>query len=243
MPPKGKTDANAKARPRSPSGHTVIEALKTTLQPKLQKGVLAAFREWDAGGKGHISLPDLKAVLTEVGVPEGHVPKLFSLADANKDSKIDYEEFVAWLFAVAPTAVPPDDFRRVEREIARRDRTVSPPPERRPAAERGGHPDMWSMRPRRGEREILVTCKLAAPVCPLLDFTIKVTPSTRISELADRIVENHGGSIKDPKLCVHRFHPEEIVSYESTLQDCGVTEDECCVYYDYVALGGAVLAT
>mmetsp|Transcript_120500 Transcript_120500/g.337345 ORF Transcript_120500/g.337345 Transcript_120500/m.337345 type:complete len:233 (-) Transcript_120500:9-707(-) len=200
---------------------------------KLQKGILDTFKEWDLNGDGTISLPELKSVLTSIGVDETHIPKLFSLADANKDGVVVVEEFVSWLGMVAPTAAAQ------ARGIDAAARAAAPP---RRAAERGGHPLMSPMPLSRDERKVLVTCKLAAPVCPHLDFSIKIAPSTRIAEIARIICENHGGSIHNPMICVGRFHPQDERPYSSTLEDCGVIDGEVSVYYDYVAQAGAVLA-
>jgi len=101
------------------------------------------------------------------------------------------------------------------------------------------HPDI---RPSRiDKREVNATIKLAAPVCNLLEFTIKVTPSTKISYVIDRIIERHGGSIRELSVCVNRFHPEEIVSAENSLEDCGVVHGDCIIYYDFVPTSGALL--
>ncbi|CAD7955189.1 unnamed protein product [Amoebophrya sp. A25] len=90
-------------------------------------------------------------------------------------------------------------------------------------------------------REIQATIKLAAPVCTLLEFTIKVKPSTKISYIEDLIVHRHGGSIDKLSICVNRFHPEEIVSADASLEECGVTGGECIIYYDFVPVSGALL--
>lgn len=202
---------------------------------ELKEGVLAAFRQWDTTNSGGITLPEMKEVLVAIGVPEVDVPKIFSLADCNKDGVIDYDEFVSWLWTVAPTAI-----RRAQ--ASEPEETPAEMPRRPRAAEVGGHPDMSPLGKSRDDRTIHATCKLAAPVCPHLDFTIKVAPSTRIAELAQRVCENHGGSIQDPVICVNRFHPEEVRDYGETLEECGIVDGSCNVYYDYVAQSGAVLA-
>merc|ERR1712029_734865 len=94
----------------------------------------------------------------------------------------------------------------------------------------GKHPDPL---PREDERKVHAVVKLAAPVCSLLEFKLDCTPSTKISYVADRIIEQHGGSIGDLSVCVNRFHPEEIVSREKTLEECGVTGGDCVIYYDF----------
>ena len=91
------------------------------------------------------------------------------------------------------------------------------------------------------KREIQATVKLAAPVCTLLEFTAKINPSTKIQYIEDLIVKRHGGSIQNLSICVNRFHPEEIVSSEATLEDCGVVGGECIIYYDFVPVSAALL--
>mmetsp|Transcript_87987 Transcript_87987/g.275551 ORF Transcript_87987/g.275551 Transcript_87987/m.275551 type:complete len:121 (-) Transcript_87987:25-387(-) len=102
----------------------------------------------------------------------------------------------------------------------------------------GKHPEPL---PREDERKVTATVKLAAPVCSLLEFKLECTPSTKISYLVDRIIDRHGGSISDLSVCVNRFHPEEIVSRDKTLEQCGVFGGECIVYYDFVPRSGALL--
>merc|ERR1719421_2210739 len=111
--------------------------------------------------------------------------------------------------------------------------------EEAPEAAKYDHPEIKPSRI--DHREITATIKLAAPVCSLLEFTIKVTPSTKISYIEELIIHRHGGSIKDLSICVNRFHPEEIVSSEASLEECGVVGGECIVYYDFVPVSGALL--
>jgi len=60
---------------------------------------VSAFRKWDADHKGFICEADLRKVLKEAGVPEDQAGATFAEADTNKDGKLDYEEFVAWVFS------------------------------------------------------------------------------------------------------------------------------------------------
>lgn len=230
MPPKAKARSKSRSR-RAPKDPTALDDVL-----RLKDGVLAAFREWDADGSGTISQPELKQVLVAVGVKESDVPMLFSLADTNKDGQIDYEEFVAWLFVVAPRAAGSAQDAKAPLFGEQL------PPPGRGAAEAGGHPAMQPIVLPTGHKEIMATVKLAAPVCPHLDFTIKASPSTAIREIVERICENHDGSIQDPVVCVNRFHPEEVRPYDSTLEECGVVGGSCVVYYDFVAQSGKLLA-
>ncbi|KAF4720604.1 hypothetical protein FOZ62_017283, partial [Perkinsus olseni] len=59
--------------------------------------------------------------------------------------------------------------------------------------------------------------------------------STKISHIADLIIRRHGGSIRELSVCINRFHPEEIVRPDETLEDCGVIGGECVVYYDFLS--------
>ena len=70
---------------------------------------------------------------------------------------------------------------------------------------------------------------------------MKLTPSTKMSYVEDLIINRHGGSVQDLSICVNRFHPEEIVSSEASLDECGVSGGECIIYYDFVPLSGALL--
>jgi len=102
----------------------------------------------------------------------------------------------------------------------------------------GRHPEPKS---RVDIRKITAIVKLAAPVCSLLEFRLDCTPSTKISYVVDRIIERHGGSISDLSVCVNRFHPEEIVARDKTLEQCGVFGGDCIIYYDFVPRAGALL--
>ncbi len=77
-------------------------------------------------------------------------------------------------------------------------------------------------------------------------------------------MRRHGGALKDLSVCVNRFHPEELVDFNTTLevkptletsgvlassplvssvffQDSGVVGGECVVYYDFTPVCGALL--
>merc|ERR1719240_1814842 len=102
----------------------------------------------------------------------------------------------------------------------------------------GKHPEPKS---RVDERKVVASVKLAAPVCSLLEFKLECTPSTKISYVIDRIIDRHGGSISNLSVCVNRFHPEEIVPRDKTLEQCGVFGGECIIYYDFIPIAGALL--
>eukprot|EP00439_Symbiodinium_sp_Y106_P083960 s465_g24.t1 len=115
----------------------------------------------------------------------------------------------------------------------------------------GKHPEPKS---RVDERKVVATVKLLGAtchaghrefgmlhgtVCNLLEFKLDCSPSTKISFIVDRIVDRHGGSISDLSVCVNRFHPEEVVGRDKTLEQCGVFGGECLIYYDFSARAGA----
>ncbi|CAJ1337451.1 unnamed protein product [Effrenium voratum] len=61
--------------------------------------MLETFKTWDKDGSGFISKEELQEVFTRLGckVSASELGKVLKDADADKDSKISYEEFVAWL--------------------------------------------------------------------------------------------------------------------------------------------------
>lgn len=61
--------------------------------------MLETFKIWDKDQSGYITKEELQEVFTRLGckVSAGDVGKVLKEADADKDSKISYEEFVAWL--------------------------------------------------------------------------------------------------------------------------------------------------
>merc|ERR1712039_10034 len=57
------------------------------------------FRKWDSEGTGKVAKTDFMKVVKALddSLPEDMVDSLFSVADANRDGFIDYEEFLVWL--------------------------------------------------------------------------------------------------------------------------------------------------
>jgi hypothetical protein len=84
--------------------------------------------------------------------------------------------------------------------------------------------------------------KLAAPVCPLLEFAADVSPSTTIKQIGEKIIDRHGGSVKELSICVNRFHPEEILAPEKRLEDVGIVSGDCVIFYDFVPITSSLLA-
>lgn len=67
--------------------------------------IIQTFQKWDANGDKFISRDELQKVLKSLGMTEGEVDKVFSCADVNKDGKIDYTEFVSWLYSSSAAEV------------------------------------------------------------------------------------------------------------------------------------------
>jgi len=62
--------------------------------------ILRSFQAWDSDGSGHISKAELSETLKQLGsvFSDEEFDKVFAIADKNADGKMDYEEFVAWMF-------------------------------------------------------------------------------------------------------------------------------------------------
>jgi len=56
----------------------------------------------DVDGDGVISRHELTVVLKKLGMDDAAIDKTFSAMDLDSDGKIDYKEFVSWLYA-SPT--------------------------------------------------------------------------------------------------------------------------------------------
>lgn len=79
--------------------------MQRSLGDEDRKHVLGLFSQWDNGGDGWIQQDELVQALIKLGISKDDAVLLFKAADANMDGKIDYEEFVGWLFKDAPDEV------------------------------------------------------------------------------------------------------------------------------------------
>jgi len=59
------------------------------------KDLMAAFRVFDKDGNGFITRDELKEAMEMIGEPvtDEDIDNMITMADLNKDGKIDYEEF------------------------------------------------------------------------------------------------------------------------------------------------------
>mmetsp|Transcript_70609 Transcript_70609/g.199338 ORF Transcript_70609/g.199338 Transcript_70609/m.199338 type:complete len:510 (+) Transcript_70609:82-1611(+) len=73
----------------------------------LKEVIMEKFRKWDVNGDGFISKDELQHVLCTLGLTEAEVVRIFSTADSNRDDKIDYNEFVSWLYSTSCPALDP----------------------------------------------------------------------------------------------------------------------------------------
>lgn len=66
---------------------------------KQKEMIMGTFRRWDSNADGFITRDELERVLSLLGISEGDITTIFSAADSNSDGKIDYTEFVDWLYS------------------------------------------------------------------------------------------------------------------------------------------------
>lgn len=64
-----------------------------------QKKVIDLFKSFDENDDGTITPDELTKALTKLGLSKPEIDVAFKEADANKDGMIDYDEFVAWVYA------------------------------------------------------------------------------------------------------------------------------------------------
>eukprot|EP00930_Biecheleria_cincta_P056733 TRINITY_DN42799_c0_g1_i1.p1 TRINITY_DN42799_c0_g1~~TRINITY_DN42799_c0_g1_i1.p1 ORF type:complete len:340 (+),score=50.03 TRINITY_DN42799_c0_g1_i1:90-1109(+) len=68
--------------------------------------VLNAFLAWDVNGDGCIDIDEMSSILTQLGVKcsESQHLRIFNAADCNHDGRVDYQEFIDWIWGDAPMA-------------------------------------------------------------------------------------------------------------------------------------------
>lgn len=66
---------------------------------EITKDLIAAFRVFDRDGNGYISRDELKTAMDMIGesVTEGELNEMLSMADIDRDGRINYEEFARLL--------------------------------------------------------------------------------------------------------------------------------------------------
>eukprot|EP00927_Polykrikos_kofoidii_P071471 TRINITY_DN67732_c0_g1_i1.p1 TRINITY_DN67732_c0_g1~~TRINITY_DN67732_c0_g1_i1.p1 ORF type:complete len:540 (-),score=76.82 TRINITY_DN67732_c0_g1_i1:133-1752(-) len=107
----GRAVSSALEMPRSDSVSMKWGSLRIALKKELYSSdscgdeagaVLSAFKEWDKDSSGSIAADELMHVLTGMdgSFGESEVAALLDAADANKDGKVDYKEFVSWIYGI-----------------------------------------------------------------------------------------------------------------------------------------------
>eukprot|EP00928_Gymnodinium_smaydae_P097681 TRINITY_DN8907_c1_g5_i1.p1 TRINITY_DN8907_c1_g5~~TRINITY_DN8907_c1_g5_i1.p1 ORF type:complete len:842 (+),score=156.39 TRINITY_DN8907_c1_g5_i1:35-2560(+) len=73
--------------------------MASTISNSKRLRLLSAFKKWDKDGDGFINEDELRQVLLAVGGKADQTGDIIRVADKNKDGKLDYEEFLAWIFS------------------------------------------------------------------------------------------------------------------------------------------------
>jgi hypothetical protein len=83
-----------------------------------------------------------------------------------------------------------------------------------------------------------LSVRQATPICPILDFIVEVPEGTSTTKhIESMIFKQHGKSIDNIRMCINRYHPDEIVEKsEKLLKDIGV-KTGCIIYYDFDVQG------
>ncbi|CAE7896112.1 unnamed protein product [Symbiodinium sp. KB8] len=71
---------------------------KVSYQREDMDKILATFKKWDANGNGSISKSELSNILDHIGVAGKDRQSIFNSIDTSGNGKIEYEEFVQWLY-------------------------------------------------------------------------------------------------------------------------------------------------
>eukprot|EP00931_Biecheleriopsis_adriatica_P113926 TRINITY_DN8920_c0_g1_i3.p1 TRINITY_DN8920_c0_g1~~TRINITY_DN8920_c0_g1_i3.p1 ORF type:complete len:864 (+),score=173.35 TRINITY_DN8920_c0_g1_i3:46-2592(+) len=67
--------------------------------------LLDLFKAWDTNQNGYIEESELSEAIASLGMASSDIREMLTLADANKDGRIDYTEFCNWLVEEAPAKV------------------------------------------------------------------------------------------------------------------------------------------
>merc|ERR1712232_909003 len=71
------------------------------LNSRDQDEVSEVFRSWDTNKDGVIDQRELGVCLRSIGLSANHVDHILRLSDKNGDGRLDFEEFLNWIFATA----------------------------------------------------------------------------------------------------------------------------------------------
>jgi len=66
---------------------------------KQKKMMMETFKRWDLNADGFITKDELERVLRLLGVSSADISFIFTAVDKNADGKVDYTEFVDWLYS------------------------------------------------------------------------------------------------------------------------------------------------
>ena len=68
---------------------------------QMDEEMMEAFKTFDTASKGYISLPDLQRVLKQYNenLSEKEIKLMFSETDADKDNKINFQDFILMMMA------------------------------------------------------------------------------------------------------------------------------------------------
>ena len=85
-------------------------------------------------------------------------------------------------------------------------------------------------------RTIDADIRVVSPVCQLMNFRVQLTPSTIMDDVARLVRKHHHQAVRHVKLCLNRYHPDEILEPKMTLEQLGITTGECVIFYDFVPI-------